>query len=255
VKACEPFDAGLVELYFYGDLDAPERARVDAHLAGCVACRRQLDDLGALRDALARVPRPDAPPAGDWSGFMHRLDRACSVPVAPAPHSRSFRWARALALAAMIAVIATGIYMAARVRGTIAKPAAPPATMTADASAQRPASLPDRSLLEQSEEHLERSKLVVLGLATRDAHQTKPADWEYERELAGSLLPDTRLFRIAAQKRGLTGVAGTMGDLETVLLEASLSDQRDPDALARVQQLIRKRDLLVKMQVVQAAGI
>jgi hypothetical protein len=46
-----------------------------------------------------------------------------------------------------------------------------------------------------------------------------------------------------------------MGDLETVLLETSLSDQADPRALERVQTLIRKRDLVVKMQVVGSTGI
>ena len=45
-----------------------------------------------------------------------------------------------------------------------------------------------------------------------------------------------------------------MRDLETVLLEASMSDKPDRDALERVQRLIAKRDLVVKMQVVAAAS-
>ena len=108
----------------------------------------------------------------------------------------------------------------------------------------------NQSLRESSLEHLERSKLVVLGLTTRDPHETKAEDWQYERRLAGSLLADTRLYRMAAQDRGVTDVARVMRDLETVLLEASLSDSSDRDALERVQRLIAKRDLVVKMQVV-----
>jgi hypothetical protein len=39
-----------------------------------------------------------------------------------------------------------------------------------------------------------------------------------------------------------------------VLLEASLSDSSDREALERVQRLIAKRDLLMKMQVVATNG-
>jgi len=114
---------------------------------------------------------------------------------------------------------------------------------------------PDQALRAVSAEHLERSKLVVLGLATRDPHHTTAADWQYERRLAESLLSDTRLYRIAAQDRGVSDVARVMRDLETVLLEASLSDSTDKDALERVQRLIARRDLVVKMQVMSGAGL
>jgi hypothetical protein len=50
-------------------------------------------------------------------------------------------------------------------------------------------------------------------------------------------------------------LARVMGDLETVLLQASLSDHADRESLERVQRLITKRDLMVKMQVVGSAGI
>jgi len=258
VNACELFDSPLVELYFYDELDRGDRLRVETHLGVCADCRQRLDDLRAIREALAAVPRTDAPPAGDWSGFMRRLDAACGVAAerVRTPRASGFRLRASgvLAMAAMLAVMAIGIYMAARVRGTVTTPATTQ-TQVADRAPAAAAKAPDRALIEQSQEHFERSKLVVLDLATRDARQTKPDDWEYERELAGTLLPDTRLFRIAAQNRGLEDVAGTLGDLETVLLEASLSDARDPDALARVQRLIRRRDLLVKMQAAHTAGI
>jgi hypothetical protein len=74
-------------------------------------------------------------------------------------------------------------------------------------------------------------------------------------DLAGTLLSDTRLYRLAAQDHGLSDIAHVMGDLETVLLEASMTRQPDAAALERVQNLIRKRDLVVKMQVVSSSGI
>ena len=258
MSACE-FD---VVLYFYDEMDAAERAGAAAHLRRCAACRQRLDDLQAIRDALAERPVVDAPPAADWSGFMRRLDDAIApsrtVPQ-PAPAAvleyRRGRWTvrQVAALAAMLALVTIAVLVTARFR------AVSPAPQRAAAPAPPAAAVPlaaglNQSLRESSVEHLERSKLVVLGLTARDPHETKVEDWQYERRLAESLLPDTRLYRMAAQDRGVTDVARVMRDLETVLLEASLSDSSDRDALERLQRLIAKRDLVVKMQVVATGG-
>ena len=274
MTVCDLFDSPDIELYFYNELDAAERARVEAHLRGCAACRQRLDDLRAIRRALASRPVVDAPPTGDWSGFMRRLDAAIAADTRTAPGAASL-WPRvaarrgapfakatgarglrsALAFAAMLALVTIGVAIAARYHRT----SAPPVNETAS---QAPAQTrspelkpdPDRSLKVGTAEHLERSKLVVLGLATRDPQHTTAADWQYERQLAGDLLTDTRLYRLQAQDRGMTGVARVMRDLETVLIEASMADKPDRDTLERVQRLITKRDLVVKMQVVAASS-
>jgi hypothetical protein len=149
-------------------------------------------------------------------------------------------------MAAMLAIVALGIYIAAHRR-----PAPAPPQQTAavtDVPHAAPAAR-DPSLREVTAEHLERSKLVVLGLSALDPKVSHAADWQYERRLAGTLLDDTRLYREMAQERGLNDVAHVMRDLETVLIETSMSDASDRDALARVQRLIAKRDLVVKMQL------
>jgi hypothetical protein len=263
-----------VVLYFYDEMDAVDRLRAARHLRDCAACRQRLDELHAIRRALAERPHVDAPPAGDWSGFMRRLDLAVqrSANGQPALSSQGEpravlefdrgRWSvrHVASLAAMLAVVVTGVFMAARFGArNPAEPRimpVPNAAVQPDAAAQpapRAASA-NQSLREGSAEHLERSKLVVLGLVTRDPDHTRSEDWQYERRLAGTLLADTRLYRMAAQDRGVGDVARVMRDLETVLLEASLSDTTDPQALERVQNLIAKRDLVVKMQAVTTAG-
>ena len=260
MSACE-FD---IVLYFYDEMDAPERARAAAHIRGCSACRQRLEDLTAIRDALAERPVVDAPPAGDWSGFMRRLD-ARVVPSRPSPAAvlefARGRWSarQLVAVAATLALVTIGVLVAARFR-SVAPVATTAGTTTAtpptfaEASAGKATAALNQSLREGSVEHLERSKLVVLGLRARDPRHTSADDWQYERRLAGTLLADTRLYRLAAQDRGVADVARVMRDLETVLLEASLSDSRDRQALERVQRLIAKRDLVMKMQVVATNG-
>ena len=231
MSVCELFASADVELFFYDELDAVDRARVEMHLRSCEPCRQRLEDLHAIRCALASRPAVDAPPAGDWSGFMRRLDQNVAQ-TAHAPNPRTFesanhgtieRWnLRTIsALAAMLALVTLGVILAARFR-------LEPATQLArDVPAARPPA---------------------------PAANARPADWEYERTLAGTLLLDTRLYRQAALQGGVSDVERVMRDLETVLLEASMSDAHDRAALERVQRLITKRDLVVKMQVIAAAG-
>ena len=76
MSVCELVTSPDVEMYFYGELDPVDRVRVERHLRGCGGCRQRLEDLDAIRRALAGRLVVDAPPAGDWSGFMTRLDRA-----------------------------------------------------------------------------------------------------------------------------------------------------------------------------------
>ena len=76
MSECELFASPDVELYFYEELDPVDRVRVEMHVRSCEPCRQRLEDLHAIRRALASRPAVDAPPAGDWSGFMRRLDES-----------------------------------------------------------------------------------------------------------------------------------------------------------------------------------
>ncbi len=272
--ACDRLHSPSIELYFYDELEVAERDHVEAHLVECAECRQTLSELGLMRRALGERQRVEAPPAGDWSGFMRRLDEACRIESAPldgtsinpagrgglpatarGPFATPSWVPRAVAIAAMLLLVATGGLMMARLKPV------PPAPLVAGPSGPGAAPGPTadrssaRAVAELSEQHFERSKLVVLGLVARDPEHTSAKDWEYERDLAGSLLEDTRLYRRAAQDQGLSNIAHVMSDLETVLLETSMSDHADAAALGRVQRLIRKRDLVVKMQVVGSTGI
>jgi hypothetical protein len=258
---CPVYAAGSIDLYFYGELAPSDRDGIDQHLAACATCREALQELAEIGAALAARPAVSAPPAGDWSAFMSRLEdsiardgeAAASVP-APAPARTLHRYAPYLAMAALLALVTISVVFSARVRREGPAPAAAPPV-----AAITPSPAPDdrdtASLVALSGQHFERSKLVVLGLAAKDAQHTTAAEWEYERSLASSLLDDTRLYRMAAEEQGMTAVAGVMRDLELVLLQASLSDRADAATLAQIQRAIRKRDLLEKMTVVTTRGL
>ena len=259
---CDAQSSGALDSYFYDELGPDARADVDRHLAGCASCRRALEELADIRVALDARPVVSAPPSGDWSAFMARLESATqadhggTAPIVSAcagsrPSSR--RYVGYLAMAALLALVTISVLVASRTRS-----AAPPAPVVA-ATDITPLPAADgadtTAFIALSEQHFERSKLVVLGLAAKDPEHTSGADWAYERGMAGRLLDDTRLYRMAAQEHGLTAMAGVMQDLELVLLQASLSDRADAATLSRIQRLIRRRDLLEKMNVVTTRGL
>jgi len=268
MSACPIQADGLVELYFYDELSGAERADVGRHLSACGECRAVLDELRLIRGALAERPLVVAPPGSDWSALMARIDRAVAVePVRPLPAAAPSAMGRPaprpvatlVAAAALVALVSAALMYQALDRrrpstdGVVTaalsnaepEPVASP-RVPADANA---AARPDAGFAALSEEHFERSKLVILGLATRDAGAVSPSDWAYERQLAGVLLDDTRLYKQAAQARGLGRLAGVMSDLELVLLQTSLTEEPDAATLNRLQRLIRQRDLVAKMEV------
>jgi hypothetical protein len=252
--------SGAIELYFYGELDELSYLETGRHLASCSECRHALEELRTIRSALAARPDVSAPPGGDWTAFMERLNHAVqrspeSIEPEPNP-ARGGSWNRYveyLAMAALFALVTLSVAYVARSRS--AEVADSPIAETRPAEAPGAAEPGGASWSENaafaslSEQHFERSKLVVLGLANKSARETPASEWEYERELASTLLSDTRLYREAAEDRGMTALAGTMADLELVLLQASLSGDFEPATLEQIQGLIRKRDLVTKMNV------
>jgi hypothetical protein len=264
---CEIQLSGAVALYFYDELPPADRAVLQEHLSICPECRRALQDLSAIRAALASRPDVATPPGGDWSAFMARLDDGVSRlrrrdPVAGGHGPRAHRtYVPYLAMAAMLALVTVSVLFVARARhdaGTMRSAAGPnPAAAAVRPGPAGIGTAPSTAATDEnaafaalSEQHFERSKLVVLGLATKDPNATSEGDWTYERQLASSLLSDTRLYRLVAEQRGMTSLARVMGDLELVLLQTSMSERSDPAALEQLQRLIAKRDLVTKMEFV-----
>ena len=96
-------------LYFYGEADAGLKASVEAHLAGCPACRGELGALektGAWLSAHRREPSPSVVEA--------------VMLAARAARSRGFRfsWREALLSGALAAVMAGVFAVSSRSAGT-----------------------------------------------------------------------------------------------------------------------------------------
>jgi hypothetical protein len=238
---CLQASSERLTLYFYGELPVEEQRALDEHLSGCGACAAALAELQLVRSALA--PRAVATrTSAEWDAFMARLLPELDTPgpsewaETENPPEGIPRWpAFALAAALMLAVGGALLWQRAAL--------GPAREVGAEASAG------EAVLDAAAARHFERAKLVVLGLAMKDPARTSASDWEYERELAASLLPETRLFRLSAADHGDARLANLLGDLESVLLQASMTSDPEPAELERLQRVIQRRDLLVRMDL------
>jgi len=119
VRACEDFATDL-ELFHDGELDPPAVHRLELHLAGCAACRDELEGLRALRQELARQdashPTPDL-----WSAIEARLS-----PVDAEPGSREPWWRRfELGTRILRPIGAVAAFGAVALVAVLARPTAP----------------------------------------------------------------------------------------------------------------------------------
>lgn len=99
-----------------GHLDPAEAARVDAHVAGCADCQREMAQLAAGRAAARTLRRDDAVPVDLRASVMAALDgidreQAAAPPGAMpaprpivAPRRRFMQWG-AVAAAALLAIV------------------------------------------------------------------------------------------------------------------------------------------------------
>lgn len=213
-----------VELYFYGELPTDERVEAAAHLEACEACRQSLADLEAIGRAVD-ARRVDAPPADDWSGFMARLDAT----IGPAPSRRTFSWMQAAAAVALLATGALAGWSWSRATTTVERAVGP-----------TPA---DTAIAERGGSELERARLVLAGLAAKGDGET----WSLERDMAARLLPEVTLIRQAASLRGRGDLDDILMDVETLLLQASYAETDDAETLARLRQMIERRDVLMRL--------
>jgi len=107
----------------------------------------------------------------------------------------------------------------------------------------------ERILLLTVANHLEKSEMLLVELAnTRDNGEF---DISAERQLAGRLRSDSRLYRQAARQSGQADVAALLEQLERVLVELANGPETIPSSdLGDLRVLLDEGNLLFKVRVV-----
>lgn len=107
----------------------------------------------------------------------------------------------------------------------------------------------ERILLLTVADHLEKSEMLLVELA--NTQDNGEFDISAERQLAGRLRSDSRLYRQAAQQSGQADVAALLEQLERVLVELANSPETIPSSdLGELRVRLDEGGLLFKVRVV-----
>jgi hypothetical protein len=224
-------DEDLV-LHHYGE---PGRGEAAAHLEACAECRSRRDALARdLAAVSVEVPeRGERYEAELWERLAPRLDAA--QVVRPRPR----RLFVPVALAASLALA----FLLGRSMSPPARPSPPPV-----ASSGRQ----ERVLMGAVEDHLERSRRVLVELAGAQA-QARPLDISAEQAWAANLVANNRLYRQSAARTGEARVADVLDELERLLVEiANGPAEMGPADIRELRKRIEDRGLLFRVKALQS---
>jgi anti-sigma factor RsiW len=225
---------GQFVLYYYGEGD--ESPAVRAHLDACEACRTEYASLQRVLNVVDSAPVPERG-ANYGAQVWKRLQP--SIKWDRPPGLSFWLWpARHWAAAALVATLIAAAFFAGRYY-----PKAQTGTQTANAGQVR-----ERILLVAVGDHLDRSQAVLLELV--NAQPGESLNVTSERERAGDLVADNRLYRQTAARAGDTRVSSVLDELEPVLLEiAHGPDLLTPEEVESLRQRIEGDGILFKVRV------
>jgi len=223
-------------LYYYGEGDGSPAVRT--HLDACEACRAEYANLQRVLNVVDAAPVPER--AADYGAQVWNRLQLSLAWRKPAGLWGWLVWpARHWAAAALVSTLVVAAFFAGRYYQK-----APSAGQTAKAGQVR-----ERILLVAVGDHLERSQAVLMELV--NARPGESLDVGSERERAGDLVAENRLYRQTAARTGDRRVASVLDELEPVLLEiAHGPDRLTPEEVESLRQRIEGDGILFKVRVV-----
>jgi len=273
MKTCGMYRGSLIDLQ-YGLLDAEAERGCRAHLESCEACAAELVSLRRLGEALA--PRPNDLFGGedrvDWSRFAQRtVARALNAEDAahPLPGSVGSRaprrsgalawltmppaWATAMAGLVVLAGLAvlTSFYLPTS--STVA-PESSLAGRAEDGVFVPQTNLDNLSVnlaRQNTAEYLTQTRAVLVSMMDVNIECDKDhVDISAERAKATELLRRQRLIVAELNRQPLARAQDVCNDLEKLLLEvASLADCTKGEDLKTIRDVVEKRQILVRMEL------
>jgi hypothetical protein len=230
-------------LHYYGELSSADDARTTTHLSECSTCHgsfRRLQRVLAAVDERA-IAGPELPA---------HFERTVWAKLEPNLRQERGGWRTWLLLTpGRLAWVATIVLLvaAAFVAGR-RMPSAGDANTPVSFSAKQ---IRERILLVDLSDHLDRSQMVLVELASADDQGT--VDISSEQARAEQLLAANRLYRQTALSNGDRSLVALLDELERVLVDVAASpEQMSQQDLNDVRRRIESNGLLFKVRVVSS---
>jgi hypothetical protein len=230
-------------LHYYGEMPAAEEGRAAAHLASCGQCQQRYTTLQRVMAFVDSAPAVEAAPGFEAVAWA-RLEPTLAA-------SRRDSWISWFVFSPARLAFAAGVILligAAFMAGRMTRATAPGGAGATQSAAQ----VRERILLVDLGDHLDRSQMVLVELASAGGSSGN-VDISTERARAEQLVAVNRLYRQTALSTGDTNMASLLDDLERVLVDVAASpatvSQEDLDA---VRRRIDSKELVFKVRVVSS---
>ncbi len=241
----------LLEWLAADELDDRRRQWVEAHLAGCLECSRE---LSAWRSLLAAAAEP-GPALGteiqaiDWNGVTAKI--MAGIDAQPAPSRRPvpvFSFAFLAAAAGLIVMVGLGIFFWSRA-GSISFPVEGNNRLSASAATRLQSGLAREEVIS----YLQQSQLMLTDLLD-DCASEEVASWEiglYSRK-AKELLLKKKYFQqnlSAGEWVKVRNVSERIDWLNYEILQ--LEDHQLCSQINRLQRIMENEKLLLKIRLLE----
>jgi hypothetical protein len=230
---CKKFKDRVI-LYLYGELAPEDKEAFEKHIDQCAACREDMVYTKSVFEVIDEV-KPESASEGDWAKNWKSIEN--TIAAKDRRKNSSFllpRWA--YAAAATVLIFALGI-VAGRI--WFSTPAA------LDLSGVR-----EGSLQTAFNNYIADIKPLLIDFANYAESETAGATVAVDREfLRGLLFQNILLKRILTEKD--PEAAQLLEDIEIVLRELKNLEPDDKRTPALIKELIQKREILFKMEILQ----
>ncbi|MGB6337996.1 MAG: hypothetical protein WBG96_20520 [Thermoanaerobaculia bacterium] len=225
-------------LYYYGEAPNPEE--IERFLESSKEEQRRYAELSRVLDTVEepQLPQKSATYGTSvWRRLEPQLEKKSWL---DGWSWEALRPRREWALAGAMALLLVVSFLSGRFW---------PRQETVAVIAEQPAASPERILLVTVAGHLERSEMLLLELV--NTQENGSFDLSLERELAGVLSGESRLYRQAALNAGQADVALVLEQLERVLVELAHGPAETPSSeLGALRLRLEDAGLLFKVRVV-----
>jgi hypothetical protein len=230
---CKKFSDQII-LYLYGELTDVDKAAIEKHIDTCSACREEMVYTKSIFEAVDETKPVDIP-EGDWDKNWTEVKRVISKPQQSGQSRPVFpRWA--YGAAAILLIFILGIFAG---RMWFSSPDSP------DLSGMR-----EGSMQTAFNHHIDNIKPLMIDYANYVKTEENGGSVIVDREfLRGLLVQNILLKRILAEKD--PEAAELLDDIDIVLRELENLDKNDTRTPALIKELIQKREILFKMEILQ----
>ncbi len=260
MKACTSKEHLIVDALF-GDIDAAGLEALQTHMATCKGCAGAFQEMQQTLDLTSQVAEPVVT-EDYWDTYYERLQHRMAEEALPqrntwvtlknwlnsnfVPRPAYAQWGAALAL------VLLGIWIGRQWSPSIIEG---PANTLAGNTEQLPGgdpALQPAALNEKTQQYLDRSKVLLLGLVNFDVNEDDPSyiNIAQQQRVAGELVLEGAVLKEELDDNHEQQLSALVEELEMILMQiANLEMQQDVPSIELIQRGVDQNAILLKINL------